>query len=106
VLIILGVAGLLWLKRRSDKAPAYRPMLTQDVIFLWLLLITSATGLLLLALRQSAAMGTLLSLHLGIVAALYLTLPYGKFAHVIYRYAALIKYQIENRRDEERRATA
>jgi citrate/tricarballylate utilization protein len=99
VLIIVGVAGLFWLKGRSDRSPAYREMLTQDVIFLWLLLITSVSGLLLLALRESAAMGTLLTLHLGIVAALYLTLPYGKFAHVVYRYAALIKYQLESQSD-------
>ncbi|MPZ47935.1 MAG: tricarballylate utilization 4Fe-4S protein TcuB [Dehalococcoidia bacterium] len=106
VLIIVGIAGLFELKRRSDKAPSYAEMLNQDLIFLWLLLITSASGLILLALRETSIMGTLLTLHLGIVAALYLTLPYGKFAHVIYRYAALIRYQIENRREEQQRSGA
>jgi citrate/tricarballylate utilization protein len=37
-------------------------------------------------------------IHLGVVAALFITLPYGKFAHVIYRYAALVRYAIEERR--------
>ena len=103
VLIIIGVAGLFALKARADPAPAYNEMLRQDVVFLWLLFITSASGLLLLALRETAAMGTLLTLHLGIVAALFLVLPYGKFAHVVYRYAALIRHQIESRAEAARR---
>jgi citrate/tricarballylate utilization protein len=36
-----------------------------------------------------------LVLHLGMVAALFITAPYGKFVHVIYRSFALIRYQIE-----------
>ena len=42
-------------------------------------------------------MGTLLIVHLAVVALLFLTLPYGKFAHVAYRYAALIKNAREQR---------
>ena len=62
--------------------------------------LTSLTGLLLLAFREAAAMGTLLTVHLGIVAALFLTMPYGKFAHLFYRYAALIRNSIEQARAE------
>jgi citrate/tricarballylate utilization protein len=53
-----------------------------------------------LALRDTAAMGTLLVIHLAVVAGLFITLPYGKFAHVVYRYAALVRYAIEQRRIE------
>jgi citrate/tricarballylate utilization protein len=35
--------------------------------------------------------------HLGVVMALFATLPYGKFAHGIYRSAALLKFSIERR---------
>jgi citrate/tricarballylate utilization protein len=35
--------------------------------------------------------------HLGIVMALFATLPYGKFAHGVYRSAALLKAAIEKR---------
>jgi citrate/tricarballylate utilization protein len=101
LLIVIGGVGLLWLKAKADDAPAHALMLIQDAIFLWLLIITSVSGLVLLGLRETAAMGALLTLHLGIVAALFLTLPYGKFAHVVYRYAALVRYSIESR--EERR---
>jgi citrate/tricarballylate utilization protein len=66
-----------------------------DVAFIVLLLLTGATGLLLLALRETAAMGVLLALHLGAVLALFLTMPYGKFAHALYRAAALLRFAIE-----------
>ena len=36
----------------------------------------------------SAAMGLLLALHLGVVFALFVTMPYGKFVHGLYRTAA------------------
>ncbi|MFZ9551397.1 MAG: tricarballylate utilization protein TcuB, partial [Hylemonella sp.] len=39
----------------------------------------------------------LLALHLGCVMALFLTLPYGKFAHGIFRSAALFKWALEKR---------
>jgi citrate/tricarballylate utilization protein len=42
-------------------------------------------------------MGALLALHLGCVMALFLTMPYGKFAHGVYRAAALLKWSIERR---------
>ncbi len=42
-------------------------------------------------------MGLLLAIHLGTVMALFLTLPYSKFAHGIYRSAALLKWNIEKR---------
>jgi len=95
VAMTLGCAGLLWLKWRSDPEPGEPEMLRVDVAFLALLLWTNGTGLALLILRDTAAMGTLLAVHLGAVAGLFLTLPYGKFAHVAYRYAALVRNSIE-----------
>ena len=43
-----------------------------DVAFLALLFLASTSGLLLLALRETAAMGVLLIVHLGIVLALFI----------------------------------
>jgi citrate/tricarballylate utilization protein len=97
VLIIIGAGGLLWLKARAERDPAEPAMLGIDTLFLTLLFLTAASGLALLGLRETAAMGALLLVHLAIVALLFLTLPYGKFAHVAYRYAALIKNAREQR---------
>jgi citrate/tricarballylate utilization protein len=96
--LLIGTAGLLYLKWQSDRDPAEGRMFNMDVAFLVLLFLTSLTGMLLLALRETAAMGTLLVIHLGMVAGFFITAPYGKFAHVVYRYAALVRYAIEQRR--------
>ncbi|MNT89268.1 hypothetical protein D3C72_2299710 [compost metagenome] len=72
-----------------------------DCGFIALLLLTSATGLGLLAGRGTAAMPLLLAVHLGVVMALFATLPYGKFAHGIYRSAALLKSAIEKRQENK-----
>jgi len=95
--LLVGPAGLLWLNLRRHPLhgdPRQRPM---DRAFIVLLFATSLTGLALLALRDTGAMGLLLAVHLGTVMALFLTLPYGKFAHAVYRVAALVKYQVERR---------
>jgi citrate/tricarballylate utilization protein len=65
--------------------------------FILMLLLTSVTGMALLALRATPAMGTLLALHLGVVLALFITLPYGKFVHGLYRFAALARYAVDRR---------
>ena len=95
--LLVGPAGLLWLNLRRDPAhgdTAQRPM---DRGFIALLFLTSITGLALLAWRDTGAMAVLLAVHLGVVMALFLTLPYGKFAHAVYRCAALLKFAIEKR---------
>jgi citrate/tricarballylate utilization protein len=96
--LLAGPAGLLWLKRRADPEPFAYPQRAMDVAFLVLLLLSSLTGLLLLLLRATPAMGVLLAVHLGVILALFLSLPYGKFVHAIYRFAALVRYAIERRR--------
>ncbi len=96
--LLAGPAGLLWLKARSDPGPNDRRRFGMDVGFLVLLFLSSATGLLLLALRETRAMGTLLAVHLALVLALFVTMPYGKFVHAVYRLAALVRYALERAR--------
>ena len=67
-----------------------------DESLIALLLVTSLTGLLLLVLRNQPVMAALLMVHLGAVLALFVTLPYGKFVHGIYRTAALVKFGRES----------
>lgn len=81
--LTIGTLGFFSLKHHSS--------------FLFLLFLTSVSGLALLALRETTSMRSLLILHLGLVLALFLSLPYGKFVHGIYRSAALIRYTLESR---------
>ena len=95
--LLAGPAGLLWLNLRRAPLhgdPAQRPM---DLGFIVLLLLTGLTGLALLAWRDGGAMAVLFAVHLGCVMAMFLTMPYGKFAHGVYRVAALAKWSIERR---------
>jgi len=101
IALLIGTSGLLVLKWKNDRTLAAERMASMDVAFLLLLFLTSLTGLLLLALRETPAMGVLLVVHLAMVAGLFLTAPYGKFAHVVYRYAALVRYAIEQRRIQQ-----
>ncbi len=98
--LLLGTGGLFYLKTKMDPDPAAPHAYGMDVALLVLLFLTSLTGLLLMIFRETPAMGILLSVHLGIVAGLFITMPYGKFVHAIYRYAALVRNAIEQARDE------
>ena len=93
--ILTGTGGLLFLKIRMDRIPAGSGSLGMDLSFLIFLFLISLSGLLLFFFRSTPAMGLLLALHLGLVAAFFITLPYGKFVHGIYRYAALVRYAVE-----------
>jgi citrate/tricarballylate utilization protein len=91
------IVGLLAEKAKRDPVLVDRQRLGMDTAFTVMLLLTSLTGMALLLLRATPAMGPLLALHLGVVFALFLTLPYGKFVHGIYRFAALVRYARERR---------
>jgi len=95
--LLVGPVGLLRAKRRRDLNVVDAQARGMEVGFLVMLLLTSASGLLLLVLRTTSAMGVLLAFHLGVVFALFLTFPYGKFVHGFYRYAALARFAHESK---------
>jgi citrate/tricarballylate utilization protein len=95
--LLIGPAGLLWLNLRRDPNTADLTQKPMDLGFIALLFLTSLTGLALMLWRDTAFLALLLVVHLGVVMALFLTLPYGKFAHGVFRSAALLKWAIERR---------
>jgi citrate/tricarballylate utilization protein len=95
LLMMVGTVGLIRMKIVADAAPAARQLLGGEYALLTLLLLVAVTGLLLLALRSTAAMGTVLAVHLGCVLALFLVLPYSKFVHATFRLAALLRAAME-----------
>ncbi len=95
--LLVGPAGLLWLHAVRDPEHREPSQTALDRGFIVLLFLASATGLVLLALRDGGAMPLWLAIHLGVVLALFVTMPYGKFAHAVFRVAALLKWAIEKR---------
>jgi len=95
--LLIGPAGLLWLNVHRHPQHGDARQKAMDRGFIVLLFAVSLTGLALMVWRDTGYMALLLAIHLGAVMALFLTLPYGKFAHGFYRCAALLKFAIEKR---------
>ena len=99
--LIVGPVGLLAQRRRRDARAvgsvggAARPIVHRAVAA-----DERERSCCCSLLRHEPVMGVLLIVHLAIVLALFLTLPYGKFVHGLYRTAALLKYA----RDETTRS--
>lgn len=94
--LLIGPAGLYSIGRWRDAAagdPLQQPL---DRGFMILLFLSSLTGLLLLVARETGAMPALLVVHLGVVLAFFVTMPYGKFVHGVYRTAALVQHAMES----------
>ncbi len=97
VMLCAGTLGLFRLKLSRHPLHGDPAQKSMDYGFIALLFLSSATGLLLWGLRGHAWMPWALSIHLGCVMALFATLPYNKFAHGIYRSAALLRFAVEKR---------
>ncbi|CAO3446602.1 tricarballylate utilization 4Fe-4S protein TcuB [Azospirillum largimobile] len=104
--MLAGTAGLALLKRRADPGPVAASVTGADYALLALLFLTAASGFALLALRETAAMGPLLLVHLGIVLGVFATLPYGKFLHAPFRIAALLRAAMERQAEAHNRPPA
>ena len=93
--IIVGCAGLFAVKLGTDPGPEAARLKGMETGFLALLFLVSLTGMALLFWRPTSAMGGLLAIHLGFVFAFFMTMPYSKFVHGLYRLAALVKFHAE-----------
>jgi citrate/tricarballylate utilization protein len=97
ILMIIGTIGLFAMKFVDDPTPNVRRLLGGDVALLMLLTIIALTGLVLLALRATGAMGMAMAIHLGFILAFFLVLPYSKMVHGAYRSAALLRRAAERK---------
>ena len=92
--LLLVVGGLLlWFNRRATGDKLVGITTPFDRFFLWVILTVIGTGVLTEILRFIAVPPILACavyvIHLAIVLTLFLTLPYSKFAHILYRTLAM-----------------
>ncbi len=97
-LMMIGAAGLMQVKIITDPGPVSRKVAGGEFAMLSLLFLIAATGELLLAVRHTGAMGVMLAIHLGLVFAFFLVMPYSKMVHGLYRGLALLRNAQEKRR--------
>lgn len=97
VLMMIGAAGLMQVKVVTDPGPVSRKVLGGEFAMLAMLFLIAATGLLLLAVRHTGAMGIMLATHLGLVFAFFVMMPYSKMVHGLYRGIALLRHAREKR---------
>ncbi len=95
VLMMIGAAGLAHVKVVTDPGPVSRKVMGGEFAILALLFLIAATGLLLLVVRHTGAMGLMLAIHLGLVFAFFLVMPYSKMVHGLYRGIALLRHAQE-----------
>jgi len=93
----IGSAGLWVARGAADPVLKDSGAAGMDRAFIAMLFLTAVSGLALLALRDTDAMGAALALHLGLVFAFFVTTPYGKMVHGLYRFLALVRYAKEMR---------
>lgn len=104
--LIIGPIGLLHQKLRRGAHLGDARAFGMESAFVLLLVATSVTGFALLLARETAAMGVLLAVHLGVVLSLFLLLPYSKMVHGLYRGLALLRSAAERRAHRQQGNTA
>lgn len=87
--IVMGSLSLLWQKQQQDMLPVDASHDRSSSHFTLLLLLVALSGLMLLLLRDTYLLATLLYWHLGLVASFFLAIPYEKMMHVFFRVQSL-----------------
>ncbi|MBY4593976.1 tricarballylate utilization 4Fe-4S protein TcuB [Ottowia caeni] len=95
--MVMGTIGLWKLNRSRPAEHGAAEQKPMDLGFIALLFLIASSGLFLWWTRGTTAMGVMLCIHLGAVMGLFLTLPYGKFAHGVFRSAAMLRHAVEKR---------
>lgn len=95
VMMVYGSLSVAYCKLAGTKVAVFDKMSKLDFVFLQSLALVSITGFLTLVFRETAFLGVLFTIHMGLVLAMFVTAPYGKFIHFVLRYASLVVNRLE-----------
>jgi citrate/tricarballylate utilization protein len=96
--LVTGSAGLLLLKMRSSQVTSVAAMTVKDYGLLVALTFLGVSGLATLLVRDTSAFGIVLLIHLSAVMLSFASAPYSKFSHLIYRFLAIVRDNLEIQR--------
>jgi citrate/tricarballylate utilization protein len=99
--LAIGCAGLLSLKARSSQVTSFSQMTIKDYGLLVALAFLALSGLTVLLTRDTAAFGIVLLIHLTALVEAFAMAPYSKFMHIVFRFSALIRDELERAAVEE-----
>jgi len=96
LMLLSGTSGFIYLKFNQRRARQMGQLQLQlDLTLTTSLWLIALSGLLLLALRETNAMPTLLLVHLGFVFGFFITMPYSKMVHGLFRMLSLTLFYAE-----------
>ena len=97
-MLFAGTAMLLYMKLVSNKVPSYKRMNSLDYPFTIMLNLTGITGVAMILDIGHPFAGLIFAIHMSIIFTVFITAPYGKFVHLVFRYEALLKNRIEEQK--------
>lgn len=101
--LLIGSGALLALKARSSAVTSFAAMTVKDYGLLVALTFLALSGLATLLTRDTPAFGIVFLVHLAAVVLTFAAAPYSKFVHLVYRFLALVRDNLE--RDQAQRQT-
>lgn len=93
--LVVGCLGLLRLKMRSSTVTSFAEMTVKDYGLLVALAFLALSGLLTLLTRDTRAFGIVFLIHLAGVMLAFAAAPYSKFIHLVFRFLALVRDNLE-----------
>jgi citrate/tricarballylate utilization protein len=90
-----GCLGLLLLKTRAAGVTSVSEMTIKDYGLLSGLAFLALSGLATFLVRNTPAFGPVFLVHMAAVMVCFATAPYSKFVHLVYRFLALVRDNVE-----------